>query len=413
MNALAKIAGSLLLAAAAVPASQEASIAYFTEVRDVKISTTDRQNYVALDPQVWQSARSDLADLRLYDGKTQVPYVLKVQRARMSNTEASAKILNLGTVGDHTEFDLDVSAVSQYDRVRLELDAKNFVNTAIVFGADRLGKGTRTQLGPATLYDFSRENLGSNFVMKIPTSSFPYLHVKLSPGIRPEQVKSASVFEVQEEKAAWMKVGSCAGPTQSGRATVFDCNIPARVPLDRIAFEVPDNVVNFRRNVSIADANGAQIANGDISRVRMKRDGKEISSEELAITIWSPHKEHVTVTIENGDDPPLTIQSVDPLAVERRVYFNPDGKTSLKLYYGDAKLEPPVYDYQKFFQEDASAAQAQLGPEMKNAEFTGRSDDRPWSERHKSVMWVAMLAAVALLSGLAVRGLRSSSPTRR
>jgi hypothetical protein len=178
-------------------------------------------------------------------------------------------------------------------------------------------------------------------------------------------------------------------------------------------FQVPAETINFRRTVSIADGNGVQIANGDISRVRLKRGGHDVSSEELTINIWSPHKEHVIVIIENGDDAPLPLRSVEPLAVQRRLYFDPGGRTSLKLYYGDAKLEPPIYDYDKFFQEDAGASEATLGPEMQNAEYKGRPDERPWSERHKSVMWIAMIAAVALLAGLAVRGLRNPSAAQQ
>jgi hypothetical protein len=77
----------------------------------------------------------------------------------------------------------------------------------------------------------------------------------------------------------------------------------------------------------------------------------------------------------------------------------------VKMYYGDPNLEAPVFDYAKFFQEDPTAAQAQLGPDMHNAEYTGRPDERPWSERHKGVLWVAMLIAVAVLAMLAFRGL--------
>jgi hypothetical protein len=413
MSVLPRIAGLFVMTWAIALPSHEASIAYFTNVRDVTIAASGQQNYVVLDPEVWNHARPDLADLRLYDGRTQVPYVLRLQRERTSNVEEKAEILNLGTVGDHAEFDLDVGAAPQYDRVRVQVDAKDFVNAAIVYGMDELGTRLRTQLGPATLYDFSREDLGSNFVLKVPTSSFRYLHVKLSPGIRPEQVKSATVFNVEEQRAAWMKVGTCQSPVQKGRTSVVECSVSPKAPLDQLRFEVPAQSINFRRNVRIADANGVQIANGDISRVRLKRGGHDVSSEELTVNIWSPHKEHFIVTIENGDDPPLPLHLVEPLAVQRRLYFDPGGRTSLKLYYGDAKLEPPIYDYDKFFQEDAGASQATLGPEMQNAEYKGRPDERPWSERHKSVMWIAMVAAVALLAGLAVRGLRNRSATQQ
>lgn len=413
MMPCSRIAAVIVFAAMFSANSNEASIPYFSNVRDVIISTADRQNYVVLDPQVWEHARADLADIRLHDGHTQIPYVLRQRTARMSNVEQPAKILNLGKVGDHTEFDLEVSGVEQYDRVRVEIDGKDFVNTALVFGKDQLGTRQSTQLGPATLYDFSREKLGSNAVLSIPTSSFRYLHVQLARGIRPEQVKSASVFDVQEQKAAWTSVGTCGAPVQNGKTTTIDCDVPARVALDRLRFEVPPGAVNFRRNVSVSDPNGRQIANGNISRVRMTHSGHTVSSEELAVNVFSPHKDRAIITIQNGDDAPLPIAAAEPQAIERRIYFDPGGKSFLKLYYGDPKLEPPVYDYAKFFEEDLAAVQAQLGPDMHNAEYTGRPDDRPWSERHKSVLWVAMLIAVALLSAVAVCGLRSTNAARR
>ena len=52
---------------------------------------------------------------------------------------------------------------------------------------------------------------------------------------------------------------------------------------------------------------------------------------------------------------------------------------------------------------------AQLGAGLHNAEYTGRPDERPWSERHKAVLWAAMLLAVTLLAILALRGFASKS----
>ena len=102
--------------------------------------------------------------------------------------------------------------------------------------------------------------------------------------------------------------------------------------------------------------------------------------------------------------------SVQPLSLERRIYFDPQGKTTLTLYYGDEKLSPPVYDYARFFHLDASAAEAQLGSGVQNPRYTGRPDDRPWSERHMGILWGAMVLAVLGLAVLAIRGLRKESP---
>jgi hypothetical protein len=179
-----KAASLALSLAFVVTTSPGPSISYFTNVRDISISQPSGQNYFAVDEEVWSHVRPDLADLRIYDGDSQVQYALSEQHGRVSSHEEPAKILNLGSVGGRTEFDLDMEQAGEYDRIRLSLDAKDFVVTASVEGSNELPPKTATQLPPATLYDFTREELGSNQVLKLPPSSFHYLHVKLSQGSR-------------------------------------------------------------------------------------------------------------------------------------------------------------------------------------------------------------------------------------
>ena len=97
-----------LIAALGTPLTPEPSISYFTNVRDIRISQAGAQNYFVVDEEIWNRAHPDLADLRIYDGESQVQYALSEQRGRTSSQEAAAKILNLGSVGGRTEFDLDM-----------------------------------------------------------------------------------------------------------------------------------------------------------------------------------------------------------------------------------------------------------------------------------------------------------------
>jgi hypothetical protein len=401
-----------LIVALVAPLTPEPSIAYFSNVRDLRISQSGSQNYFAVDEEIWNHARPDLADLRIYDGESQLQYALSEQRGGISSQEQSARILNLGSVGGRTEFDLDMldtnpGQIGEYDRIRLNLDAKDFVVTASVAGSNQVGAKSATQLPPATVYDFTREELGSNPVLKLPPSSFHYLHVKFSAGISPAQVKGASVYNLQETKAVWASVGSCSAPSQIARTTVFTCNSPLHVPVDRVRFVVDPKQVNFRRAIVLSDASDHHYGTGEITRVRMNRAGTAVVSEEMDAPIGGLGSGQLKLIVDNGDNPPLAISGVQLLSVERRLYFDPQGKSLLRLYYGDNKLDSPVYDYARFFKADPAAAKAELGPGTHNPAYSGRPDDRPWSERHKAVLWLAMLLAVAGLAALAIRGLKA------
>ncbi len=398
----------LLFLVADAPGRPEPAIPYFTNVREVHVAQSDRQNFFIVDEELWSHSRSDLGDLRLYDGGSPVQYALSEQRAGISSEEVEAKILNLGSVSGHTEFDLYTESLAEYIRIRLRLDAHDFVVTASVSGGSAFVKATEVQFPPSTLYDFTKEQLGSNAQLKLPASSFRYLHVKLSGGIRPEQVKGAAIYNLHERQAAWTKFGSCAQPQQKQRLTVISCTVPDKVPLSRISLQIAPSQVNFRRSVSVEDAKGQQVASGEISRVRVNRAGTLVTNEELAVNV-SGNSGPITLNIDNGENPPLAITAAEPSAVERRVYFDPQGKSTLALYYGDAQLSAPVYDYARFFHVEASTSQAQLGPGAHNPQYTGRPDERPWSERHPGVLWTAMLLVVLALAILAFRGLRTGA----
>lgn len=398
----------LMFLIADAPGPSGPAIPYFSNVREVQVAQPDRQNYFVVDEELWAHSRPDLGDLRLYEGENPVQYMLSEQRAGVSSEEVEAKILNLGSVSGHTEFDLDTQNLAEYDRIRLHLDAHDFVATASVSGGSAPGKASEVELTPSTLYDLTKEQLGSSSLLKVPASSFRYLHVKISAGLHPEQVKGATIYNLREQQASWTRAGSCSAPQQKQRTTFITCDIPAKVPLNRIVLQVTAAQVNFRRTVRVEDSKGVQLGTGEITRVRVNRGGTLVTNEELAVNV-SATSGPLTLIIDNGDNPPLAILAAEPFSIERRIYFDPQGKTAFKLYYGDEKLPPPVYDYARFFHLDASPAQAQLGAGAHNAQFTGRPDERPWSERHIGILWAAMLLAVLALAALALRGLRSEN----
>jgi len=358
-----KAAAAFAFALAAFIAALEADPRYFPFVGDVQIHEASRQNFLVLDAGVFQRARGDLADLRLYDGERQVPYQLSEARARSSREEHSAAVLNLAAKGDHTEFDLDMQGVSEYDSIRLRLKAKNFVVKAWAAGSDALaGKAPAPWPTPSTLYDFSAEKLGSNFIIKLPTWSFRYVHVRLGPGIAPQQVEGASVSNQQERQAFYTPMGSCRPVEPKPHESVWHCDLPDKVPLDRILFQVAPQNVNFRRAILVQDERGEQVATGELSRIRTRRGGNDVIAEELAVPMSGTCRKSATIVIENGDDAPLAIGSVSAQSFERRLYFEPGGASVLRWYFGDEKLQAPVYDYAKMFHEDAAAAQPPTPP---------------------------------------------------
>jgi len=383
------------------------SISYLKYERPVQ-SLSSGQQYIAVDEGIWQHARADLGDLRLYAGSTEVPYSLVSERGTQEQERKDVPVLQQSTVGAKTQFLINMSGLAEYDHVNLKLAARNFVAHATVEGADDLHAARWAALGDSILYDLSRENLGGSGMLRLPRTTYKYLRVTIDGAVKPNEVQGATSELREEHPPVWRQVGSTPREQQKGKDTVFTFNISDKVPAEKVHFEVAPGQANFRREIEIRDEKDEWLGSGEIARIHMVRSGQKIDSEDDDVTFSQREQKIVNVIIHNGDDPPLKLTGVRLEQLERRMYFDAPTSGQLKLYYGDEKLERPVYDYAKLFLRQKIATAAQISAETNNAAFTGRRDDRPWSEKHPVVLWIGIVGAVMVLGTIALRSMKTA-----
>jgi len=399
-------------------------LSYFKYQRPV-VPAQPGQQYIAVDESIWQHARSDLGDLRLYNGANEVPYSLVVERGGTEQEEKALPVFQQARIGGKTQFMIDMRDLADYDHVALKLSTQDFVAHARVEGQDDLHGKQWADLGDSILYDLSKERLGSNTTLRLPRASYKYLRVTIDGPVKPDEVIGAMSELHQERRPVWRSVGShpTTGSTdgsqvrwdkgklqpQEGKDTLLTFNLPQSVPAERISFDVDPEQGNFWRRVEILNDRGQLMGSGEIERIHMQRAGQKIDSDEHEVSFSSGGSKTLAVIIYNGDDPPLKLNDAHLEQRERRLYFDAPPGASLVLYYGDEKLNGPVYDYARFFQAQPTALAAQLGTEQRNAAYTERPDGRPWSERHPAVLWIAIIAAVLVLGALALRSMRAAA----
>jgi hypothetical protein len=216
-----------------------------------------------------------------------------------------------------------------------------------------------------------------------------------------------------------MTIAESAQVTQKGHSSILELTVPAHVPVERILFAPSASPALFSRDVSVRIAaipakpatEGVEppqpvVASGSLLRVHSNQNGHRIDEERLAIDAPSvdfdtPAK--WTVSIDNGDDAPLTLASVRLQMLERTLCFEAAANPSYTLYYGDAALAAPRYDYATLFVAQANASPATAGTEQPNPTYQSRPDERPFTERHPALLWVALIAVIALLGIVALQ----------
>lgn len=382
---------------------------HFKYLRAVSVPDANKQSYVVVDETLLGHMSAGMGDFRLYsDSGREVQYVLREQRAVRYSDWSAARILNKGLVNGDTQFTLDISQ-AEYDRLRLELATKDFVAKATVEGADDAAAKTWNNLGTHSLYDFSKEKLGSSDIIQLKAPArYRYLRLTISGGVPPQDVESVMVANLQEDKARYVPLSAQARIEQRGNHTVVSWDTSVKIPVERIVVEVDPREVSFSRETELF-CDGRMASRAELSRVRLIRKGRQIESESLALEPYGMRCKSYRLDIFNADNPPLRISAVRPLMLERRIYFEPQGESGFKLYYGDPKTNAPRYDYARFFEPAVAdkVAAAQLQAEALNPNFTEWPDDRPWSERNQGLLWVVMIVAVGLLGAWALKGFKS------
>ncbi len=380
----------------------------------------------ALDATTFEHARGGLADLRLYSAGVELPYALT--RSDTPTASDQARVLNLGVHNHDVVFDLQMPH-RLYSRVDLELGLKDFIATAKVSGEDS-PSGSRTLLGTFDLFDFFTEGLARNTSFSLAESSFAYLHVEISFLGRghdardpyPEIVRGATIPPSRLAQTLYTTVAQNSTIRRILRESVVTFRVPAHVPIERVTFDLSDaGPRNFSRTVRIrakvdGDARASQEeVGGNISRLNMTEQGEKLKLEALSVpaTVGANGQGAATVEVgvDNGDDQPVGVRDVRLEMRERKVCFDvPAGSNSIQMFYGDAQLQSPEYDYGRLFDTTTVFREGTLQPELANPAYTPPADTRTLTERHPELLWIALIAVIAILGLVAYRSARSVPP---
>ncbi|MGB6696800.1 MAG: hypothetical protein WBE56_21595, partial [Terracidiphilus sp.] len=131
---------SLVLLAAPSP-----EIRYFHFERPVKMSAQSAgQTCFIVDPAVFAHASAALADLRLYQGANETPYVVRTDSPTVS-TDQTIALLNLGVSGNQAVFDAKMPS-GQYSDLQLKVTGHDFLAAVTVSGSQSQTAASRTKL---------------------------------------------------------------------------------------------------------------------------------------------------------------------------------------------------------------------------------------------------------------------------
>jgi hypothetical protein len=396
-------------AAADNPRQPTDAWAYFQEIPKSGEQSPGSWCDTVLTSSVFDGARTDLGDLRLYDaaGK-EVPYALRVLQPQDIRAAAPAKEFNRTSApGEASELVLDLgNDPPEHNEVVLDLSGMDFRRHAQLDGSDDAKSWRKLvekelvhfEAGGKTLDD---EKLG------YPISRFRYLRVRVQedPLVdkRPVEIGKVEVLHTVHHPGEFLTLPVKLGPreavrTPNGPGSGWRIDLGGKnIPSQEVLADVAD--AEFGRDVTLKafGFSGDETAEwfpfrgswqrraGD-KRVPMKAEYAEqsVGSFELMVT--------------DNRNPPLTIEAVSYRQAIRQLVFSSNAALNgpLRLYYGNPQAEPPHYDLERTLPKilDKPPARLTLGARQANPRFVA---DLPLTDRWPWLIYVVLGSACAAL----------------
>jgi hypothetical protein len=373
--------------------------------------------FVLLDRDVYEAARADLGDLRVSDERGRdVPYV--VDRAeRLDLPEARPAIRNRGWTADGAATAvLDFEGRLAKRRLQLRLSGDNFRRRVAVEGGED-GAAWVTLVDEAWVFAVPGTEAARYETVDLPENDFPLLRVvahpapdeKGRPAIEDAWVPGDGRPSRGEERlvARWSEAQDA-----KARETWLTLDLGARhQPFHAIELDVADE--RFFREARVEARHdprtpGDAVWWEEIGRgalYRLEHDGRR--RECLRIEARGRERA-LRVRVRNLDDRPLQVRGVAVRVPVERLVFEAERPLGYRLTYGSSDQTTPSYDLARTAGDlvawSEAAQPARLGPPRRLG--TAREGERPWTERHPSLLWGGLLAVVAVLGALTYGALR-------
>ena len=246
-----------------------------------------------------------------------------------------------------------------------------------------------------------------------PPSRFRYLRVRVErdPKVDDDPVEIAALVVRRKVEVPGEFLDQTAPvspreavPTASGpgSAWVFELG-GERVPCERLTLDVadPEFVRNYQIEAGGPDSDPAQpfthISEG-LWRRRAGEPRKPLVADFSEVTA-----SRLRLVVTDSRNPPLELRSATFRAVAREVVFATPARaiSGLRLYYGNPRAEPPVYDFARNLPAilDPPPARVQLGGRSENPVY--RPEPKPFTERWPWVIYV-ILGAICLALGVII-----------
>ena len=373
-------------------AAAQHQYAYKREIKDV----TEQWHTIALPDEIYGKLKPDLSDIRIFgitknNDTIEAPYIVKLLADKVESNNVAVNIRNQSKTKEAYFYTLENKSEASVNEIRLSFNRKNF--------DWKIGlEGSHNQLEWFSIVENYRiSSIKNNLVdfqfttVNFPVSNYRFYRLNIKTADNPELTDATVSFNqlVSGKYKQYQVVSLTADNDKKKKQTIIRANLQYKVPVSNLKIHVKD-AVDYYRPVTIKYVtDSVKTEKGWHKNYSTLTRGTLNSIQRNGFTFPNTILDNLVIVIENGDNEPLSIDSV---SASGNLYdfigrFD-DNIASYFLYYGNPKARKPNYDIEHFQNKiPAGSSEISLGKEI----ILKQEPEQKSEPQYKLVLWCLII----------------------
>jgi hypothetical protein len=370
---------------------------------------------IILPNEIFSKVSADLPDLRIYgitknNDTIEAPYILQVATEKADEKEVACKLINQSKNDKGYYYTFKLPAEIDASQINLHFKQQNFDWRVSV-------EGSQDQLDWFSIVEnyriLSIKNELTSFTFNrvvFPRSTYRYLRLHVSSKQKPE-LETASISLDETIDGNFRKYSIQPLKTdedKKNKQTIIDINLETLVPVSYLKFYVKEKFDYYRPVKILYPADSIKTLQGWNYYYKTLSSGTLNSIEENKFGSNSTIVKQIRVVIENQDNAPLHIDSVEVKGYVHELVARFTEPATYYLTYGNKSAEKPQYDIERFKDKiPATLLELQLGDEQL---FNKAPQEKivPLF-LNKKWLWSVMAIIIVLLGWFSLKMIREKS----
>jgi hypothetical protein len=360
----------LLLLLSSISFGQYNDYRYYRNISGIK----EQWHQFDLPNEIFSKVSRDLSDIRILgitnkNDSIEVPYILQVAREHQAEKNIPFALINQAKNENGFYYTVQIPAETSINQISLDFKQQNFDWKVTLEGSQDQKKWFSilqdyrilSIKNGLTDFDFTR--------LVFPDARFRYYRILIKTNTNPELV-SSRVSLKETRQGIYKKYPAYTFAIKDDKQfkrSIIDITLMLPVPVSRLKISVKDSIDYFRPVSIQYTTDSVKTPEGWNYVYSTFQTGTLNSFEKNEFSFESQTCRKLRLIIDNMDNRPLLIDSIDIEGYLHRLIARFDQPAEYFLYYGQPKAVKPDYDISRFTEKiPANLLPLILGDEQLN-----------------------------------------------